>query len=244
MTLRPLALSSLALALLAATPAAAQQPLPTMPVNLAATTVQVSAEAHVERTPDVADMSTGVVTNAPTAAEALRQNAERMTTVIAALRRAGIAERDIQTSGINLQPQYMYRENQPPQLTGYQAINNVNVRVRKLAELGKIIDTLIAQGSNQINGPSFRLDKPEPALDEARTKAVATARERAQLYASAIGMRVKRIVSISEGFAAPPPYPMPMARMAAMDAAEKASTPVAPGEVQLTANVNVIFELE
>ena len=91
----------------------------------------------------------------------MRANAVQMDKVMAAIRAAGIAERDIQTSGINLNPQYKYVENQPPSIVGYQASNNVNVKVRDLSKLGKVLDALVANGANQINGPSFEVDKPE-----------------------------------------------------------------------------------
>ncbi len=238
--------AAVALLIGCAAPAVAQ-PIaenPRTPAPSGATLLSVTAEGRVQSAPDVADLTAGVVTQAGTATEAMRANAERMTSVVAALKRAGIAERDIQTAGINLNPQYVYRENQPPQLTGYQAINNVTVRVRNLGNMGRTIDALVAQGSNQINGPMFRLDKPDAALDKARVEALAKARSRAELYAGATGMRVKRIVQISEsGGMVPPPYPVPMARAEAM-VAKDATTPVAPGEVEATANVNVVFELE
>ena len=221
-----------------AVPAVAQPVLPGV------TTLTVAAEGRVERTPDVADLSAGVVTQAATASEALRLNATRMTTVIAALKRTGVTDRDIQTSGLNLNPQYLYRENEPPRLTGYQVANNVSVRVRDIADMGRTIDALVAQGANQINGPTFRLDKPDAALDEARVAAMAKARQRADLYAKATGLRVRRIAHISEaGGMAPPPYPMPVARMEAASAKD-ASTPIAPGEVEASLTVNVTFELE
>ena len=233
-----------AAAVATAAPAIAQVPPPVPVVAAGAATVAVSAEHRIERRPDIADISAGVVTAAPSAAIAMRDNAQRMTTVIAAIRKAGIAERDIQTSGLSLQPQYVYRENQPPQLSGYQAINNVTVQVRKLEGIGPVIDTLVQQGANQIGGPTFRIGQPDEALDAARIQALRKARERAELYAKAAGMRVKRLLQISEGGGfVPPPGPMPMMRAeAAM--AKDASTPVAVGEVQLAATVNAVFELE
>lgn len=235
---------ALAASLLAFAAPAVAQVVPVVAAPVAGTTLTVSAEGKVERAPDVADLSAGVVTQAKTASEAMRLNANKMTAVIAALKRAGIADRDIQTSGLNLNPQYMYRENQPPLLTGYQVSNNVAVRVRDLDNMGRTIDALVGQGANQINGPSFRLDKPEPALDEARVQALGKARQRAELYAKAAGLRVKRIMQISEGTAVtPPPYPVPVMRQA-MAEAKDASTPVAPGEVEATVTVNVVFELE
>ena len=223
----------------AAAPALAQ----TAPALWQPVTLSVSAEGKVDRAPDVADMSAGVMTTAPTATEAMRLNATRMAAVIASLKRLGIADRDVQTSGLNLQPQYRYVQNEEPKLIGYQANNMVNLRVRDLKAMGRSIDALVASGSNQINGPNFRLDEPEPALDAARTEAVSKARQRAELYAKAAGLRVKRILSISEGGASSPPYPMPMVRSAGL-MKEQADTPVAAGEVSLTVSVNMVFELE
>ncbi len=203
-----------------------------------ATTLTITAEGRVDRAPDVADLSGGVVTQAPTAAAALAANATRMTSVIAAIRRAGIGDRDIQTTGLNLQPQYKYGDNQPPMLTGYQVNNTVSFKVRKLAAAGALVDALVAAGANQINGPTFRVDDAEGTLDAARRAAIATARSRAELYATATGMHVARIRSIVEGSTeAPAPRPMMMAR------AKTEDTPVAPGEVTLGASVTVVFEL-
>lgn len=233
-----------AAALVALAVPATAQVVPLVQAPVAGTTLTVSAEGRVERAPDVADLSAGVVTQAKTASEAMRLNAQRMTAVIVALRRAGVAERDIQTSGLNLNPQYLYRENQPPVLTGYQVSNNVMVRVRDLGNMGRTVDALVAEGANQINGPSFALDKPDAALDAARVAAMAKARARAELYARAAGLSVRRIMQISEASAVtPPPYPMPVARMESM-AAKDASTPIAPGELAMTVTVNVVFELQ
>ena len=206
-------------------------------------TLTISAEGKVLRAPDVADLSGGVVTTAPTAAAAMAENAARMTRVVAAVRKAGIAERDIQTSGLSLQPQYKYENNQPPLLTGYQATNSVSLRVRKLTDTGRLLDTLVGVGANQINGPTFRVDAADAALDEARAAAVATARARAELYAKATGVRVKRIVSITEG-GTNEPGPRPLMMVRAMKAEAADSTPVAPGEVTLGINVSLVFELE
>jgi len=186
-------------------------------------------------------MSTGVVTRAADANAAMRANAEQMAKVVAAIKAAGIADKDVQTSGINLNPTYQYRENQPPTITGYEAHNTVNIVVRDIAKLGKILDTLAAVGANQINGPSFDVDKKDEALDEARRKAVASAQARADMYAKTLGMKVRRIVSISEGGHFAPPIPMVRGMMAkSMDSAE---TSVSPGENTLSVNLDVVFEL-
>jgi uncharacterized protein YggE len=238
----PRARSNLSLGLAAAAlgmaSAVAAQPAPAV----AGTLLTLTAEGRTTRVPDIAEVSTGVVTTAPTAAAAMRDNAAKMTAVVDAVRKAGVADRDIQTSGLNLSPQYRYENNQPPVLTGYQASNTVNIRIRRIADTGKLLDSLVAVGANQINGPTFVVDDQQAALDEARVAAVKAGRARAELYAGAAGLKVKRIVSISEGGAFDPgPRPM-MAKAVMMDAAP--APPVAPGEVALTVNVTMTFELE
>ena len=226
-----------ATALMTASMAAAQPVPPTAP-----TTLTVTAEGRVARAPDIAEVSGGVVTMAPTATAAMTENANRMAAVVAAVRKAGIADRDIQTSGLNLQPQYKYENNNPPVLTGYQVTNTVSLRIRKLPEAGRLLDTLVSVGANQISGPNFKVEKADAALDEARLAAVATARARAELYARASGMKLRRIASISEsgGY---DQGPRPMAMMMRSEKADAASS-VEPGEVALTVNVTMVFELD
>ncbi|HEY4555969.1 MAG TPA: SIMPL domain-containing protein [Lysobacter sp.] len=204
------------------------------------TLLSVSAQAEARRTPDIATVSAGVVTQAADANAAMRANAEQMAKVVAAIRAAGIAERDVQTSGIQLSPQYRYAENQPPAITGYQAANTVSITVRDIARLGKILDALVATGANQVNGPSFDVEDKESALDEARRAALDKAQARAQMYAKSLGLRVRRIVSISEGGRID--VPMPMAAMR-MEKSMAADTPVSPGESVLSMNLDVVFEL-
>ena len=206
------------------------------------TLLSVSASADAKRVPDVASISTGVVTQAADANAAMRANAIQMDKVMAAIRKAGIAERDIRTSGINLNPQYKYGENAPPQITGYQASNTVSITVRDLSKLGKVLDSLVEEGANQVNGPSFEVDKPEEAYDEARVSALKNAQARAQTYAAALGLKVRRIVSINEGGGSMP-RPIPMARMMAADAGMAKETSIAPGETTLSVSIDVVFEL-
>ncbi|MFS0772090.1 SIMPL domain-containing protein [Sphingomonas sp. 1P08PE] len=237
-----------ALALLgaaAALPAAAQVPpasiAPMIPA--AGTVVDVVAEGRTTRVPDLATIRAGVVSSAPTAAQALRDNAAAMTKVMAALRRAGVAPRDLATAAVQLSPQYRYADNQPPVVTGYQATNTVTIRFRDVATSGTVLDTLVAQGANQIDGPNLSVAEPEAALDEARTDAVRRARARADLYARAAGLRVTRIVSIAEAgqdAGGPDRPPMLMARSMAADA----KTQIAPGEKDITATLQVRFLLE
>ena len=235
-----LLLTALALASAAVPAAAGAQTIVAQPI--AGTRLDVSATGEVSRVPDLAVISAGVVTRAATATAAISQNATRMERVVAALKRAGIADRDIQTSSINLNPDYVYAERQPPKLTGYQATNTVLVRFRDIRNSGKVLDALVAEGANQINGPSLTIDKPETALDEARSRAIAAGRARADLYARALGMRVVRLLVVSEsgGYSVPP---MPYARgMVAQDASAK--TEIIPGEQQLQVTVQMSFELQ
>ena len=225
-----------------ASPAFAQE-LPRPAQLMAGTRLELSATGEVSRIPDVALISAGVTTQASTATDALAQNATRMDRVRGALKRAGVADRDIQTASINLSPQYRYPNNEQPVLTGYQASNQLSVKFRDIRASGKILDALVGQGANQINGPTLSIDKPDAALDEARGKAIAIGRARAELYARSLGMRVVRVVSVSEagGWTAPPPRPMVM--MAGAESAD-AKTVVDPGEQQLQVTVALIFELQ
>ena len=238
--IRTLLLGS-ALALSAMPACAAAQSVPVQ--MMSGTRLDVVAIGEVTRVPDLARINAGVVTQAPTATAAIAQNARQMVTVRAALRRAGIADRDIQTSQISLNPEYRYAENLPPTLTGYRASNEVSVRFRDIASTGKILDALVAQGANQINGPMLELDKPEQALDEARMAALRTAQARADVYARALGKRVKRILSISEAGGNLPPVPRPMA-MEMRAAGDAASPKIDPGEQSVAVSLSVSFELE
>ena len=242
-TLRPLLLAAaLALGTTMTIACAQNTAVPGYAIPTDGTLLSVSAQAEATRVPDVATISAGVVTQAADANAAMRANADQMATVMAAIRKAGIAERDIQTAGISVHPQYRYAENQPPTITGYQASNTVNLKVRDIGDLGGVLDALVASGANQVNGPSFEIDEPEAAYDEARLAALEKAKARAETYAKAMGLRVRRVVSISEGGGFQPP--MPMMRMQAMDAvAARAETSVSPGETTLSVNLDVVFEL-
>jgi uncharacterized protein len=165
---------------------------------LSGTRLEISVRGEVKRVPDVAVISTGVITQSADAATVMRDNAARMARVLAALKRAGVADKDVTTSAVNLSPQYRYNNNQPPVITGYQANNQVTVRFRDITRSGAILDALVKEGSNEINGPSLTIDKPEAALDEARVAAITAGRARAEVYANAAGMKIKRIISISE----------------------------------------------
>jgi uncharacterized protein YggE len=227
-----IAVGLLAAPLSAQTPAAPQ---------ILGTRLDISATGESHRTPDIATISAGVVSLAPTAARALGDNAARMAATIAALRKAGVEPRDIQTQSIRLAPQYRYDNGQPPALTGYQASNNVSVRFRDVRTAGPILDGLVAAGANQIDGPNFSVDHPDAALDEARVDAITKARARAALYAKAAGLHVGRIVHIAESSdGAPVMRPMMMRAKGAAPAA----TELAAGEETLAVTLQVTFELQ
>jgi uncharacterized protein len=218
------------------------QQSPSITQTIAGARLDISATGEVTRVPDIAIISAGVVSRSATATGALQDAADRMQRVLAALKRAGVEDRDVQTSNISLNPEYRYVENQPPQLTGYTAANQLTIRFRDIRNSGKILDALVGQGANQINGPSLTIDKPEAALDEARARAIAAGRARAELYARSLGMRIVRVVSVSEsgGYAAPPPMPM----YARAEIAQAADTKVVPGEQKLQVTLAMTFELQ
>lgn len=222
--------------------AQAQQGTPTVNQSITGTRLDVSATGESTRVPDVAVISAGVVTRSTTAAAAMQENAARMERVIAALKKAGIDARDIQTSSVSLNPEYRYENNQPPQLAGYTASNQVNVRFRDIRNSGRVLDALVAQGANQINGPNLTIDKPDAALDEARANAVAIGRARAGVYARSLGMQVIRVVSISESGSHYPTPPQPIMERSDMPASA-AKSEILPGEQKLQVTLGMVFEL-
>ena len=227
----------------AAVPGMAQAPGATAADTMfRATTFNLSASGETRIAPDMASISLGVMTEGKTAAEALAANATRMTAVMASLKKAGIAERDIQTSGLTLNPQYRYVENQPPVLIGYQVTNQVTVTVRDLKKLGAAVDATVNAGANQVNGISFGLSDPTAAENAAREAAVKALSAKADLYARATGYRVSRLVTLSEGGGYTPQPPMPMLAMAGR-AQFKDSTPVASGELNVRIDITGLYEV-
>lgn len=241
---RLLAAATLAAAIgAAAAPAVlAQTPPPAADTMFRATTLNLAATGEVMAKPDMATITLGVTTEAATAQAAMQANAQKMSQVTAALRRAGVEEKDIQTSNLNLNPQHQYGENQPPRITGYQASNQVTVTVRDLARLGPAVDATVNAGANQVHGISFGLADPTEAEDAARLDAVRQLAAKAQTYAGATGHRVSRLVMLSEGGGYQPQPPMPMMMME-RSMAKDASTPVSPGEMKVRIEVTGLYEL-
>lgn len=201
-------------------------------------TITVTGHGEIKAVPDTASINAGVTTDAPTAAAALSANRTRMNQVFDALKKLGVPDRDVQTTGFSVSPQYTNGDNNNPRhLTGYQVNNDVRVRLTDMAKVGTTLDTLISAGANQMNGISFDIANPAPALEKARAQAVTDARTRAQTYAQAAGVTLGPILSISEGGSEAPPRPL--FRVMAM----VAPTPIAPGEQSVTADVTVVWEI-
>lgn len=245
--MKPLKFALAPLALALSLPGAAMAHDSQPAIAAASTLLTVSADGRSNRVPDLAVFSAGVTTQGATAGEAMSANAAAMTRVIAALKKAGVAEKDIQTSSIQLNPVYgrpVVDQNgqmaQEPRIVGYQALNLVTIRARDIKNFGKVLDALVASGANQISGPSFQMADATGAMDEARVNAIKAARARAELYARSAGLRVVRIVSISEGGYNPP---QPKYAMMEARSADAASTPIQAGEVEAQVSVTVQFEL-
>ena len=202
-------------------------------------TISVTGEGTVASAPDLATISLGVTTTADTAAAAMAANSKSLTAVLDRLRAAGIEARDMQTSNLTLNPNWVsYDSGSSSRIEGYTASNMLTVQVRALDTLGAVLDSSITDGANTLNGVTFSVAEPRPALDAARKKAVADAIARATLLVDAAGARLGPVVSITESSGFAPP--MPMYRLEA-DAA--ASVPTAGGEVGLTASVTMVFEI-
>jgi uncharacterized protein YggE len=221
----------------------AQPSMGAMQMMQPAPSLNLSAYGEVKAAPDMATITFGVQTEAVTAQEAMRDNAAQMTRVVAALRRAGVAERDIQTSGLNLSAQYDYVQNEPPKLRGYQAVNRVTVVINDLTKVGATADAVVAAGVNQIDGISFGLKDPTAAENQARQLAVRNLQAKAQLYAQSLNVPLSGIRNLTEGGGYTPQPPMPMfaARAMSMDRAE--STPVAAGELTVRIDITGVYDI-
>lgn len=206
--------------------------------------ITVSGTGEVKVKPDMASITTGVTSDASTAKAALAKNNAAMTAVLNALKAAGVSEDDIQTSNFSVSP--MYAPVQPgqttsPQISSYQVSNQVTARVKDLAKLGGTLDALVQAGSNQISGIAFDLNDPKATINEARKKAIADARAKAELYAEAAGTSVGGVVQISEvSTQSPMPIRYRMAEVQAMDG----SVPISAGQNTVSTSITVTYELK
>lgn len=225
------------LACLAASPVLAEEAKPMR-------TIQITGHGEVHQAPDLAIVTTGVVTSAADAKAALAANTKAMAALLAELKAAAVADKDVQTSNFSVQPQYSYGQNnsQPPKITGYQVSNTVTVTLRKLDSVGDVLDKLVSSGSNQVGGVSFSIADPQAAMDEARKAAVADALRKATVIASAAGVKLGQITSLSEGGDVAP-QPVVLMRAKTM-AADGAPVPIAQGEQIIGADINIVWTIE
>jgi uncharacterized protein YggE len=211
------------------------------PPNPRPACVIVSGTGESHGKPDFARIQLGVVTEAVTAAEALKKNNESMSQLIVMIRKSGIEDKDLQTIQFGVSPRYRYDKSQQeaPRIAGYQVVNEVHVKVRNLTALGAFLDEAVSMGANQIRGISFGVAEPAKLMDEARAKALADAHRRAQVCAEAAGIRIGKPVRIEEQAGRPVPYPV-----AHMDSAMAGSAvPVAPGEQTFSITVTVSYAI-
>lgn len=228
----------IAAAALAAPAAAADVQIPSQgPV------VELSVSETVKAKPDIVNVSAGVTSEASTAVEAMRLNAQAMDAVIKRIKALGIAADDIQTTGINLGARYDYDQASQRQVfRGYQASNRVSVTLRKVPDTGRVLDALVAAGATDIGGPDFSIDDDTAPRAQARKAAFAKAQAQAAEYARWAGYTGVRLLEVSE--AVVPGPPMPYGQMRTMDVAQaKAPTPVEPGLVGTSVNLTVKYEM-
>jgi uncharacterized protein len=203
-------------------------------------TISVTGTGKVTLSPDIADLRLGVNVSATTVKAARASAAASMTAVIAALKGLGIADKDIQTSWVSLQPTYDYQAGaNPPRVTGYQFSNSISVTIRDLDKVGDTIDGSLAAGATSLDGISFRVEDEAGAEAQAREAAMAEAKAKAQTLASAAGVSIAGVASISENVA-PTPYPVYYGA-AAPDAGKAVQTPVQPGSTDVTVTIAVVY---
>jgi uncharacterized protein len=201
--------------------------------------ISVTGEAQISVPPDRAQIDAGVTSDAKAAREASDANNAAMGKVLAALKGAGIDEKDVQTSRLSLQPQYAANRNGPSPIVGYRASNRVMVRIRDIGKVAGVIDTLVGAGANDIGNISFSVSHASQLLDDARERAVADARRKAEIYAKAAGVTLGAPLNISEVGAAAPLF-----RAKVATAMGEAATPIAQGEETLSIAVNVTFAIK
>ena len=220
-----------------ATPAAAE-----VQVTAGGPIVELTVNENVEAEPDLVTVSAGVTTQARTAVEAMAANATQMTAVIDRIKQLGIAERDIQTTGITLGAMYDYNQQTQRQVfRGYQASNRVSVKLRQIDRTGEVLDALVAAGATDLGGPDWSIDDDTAARAQARRQAMETARAQALEYARAAGFSDIRLLEVSETIAPQPP--MPYLRDAVRAEVAQAASPVQPGLVQAGVTVRVTYEM-
>ena len=237
---RPITLGTIAALAAATLPAAAMAAEVQIQAN--GPVVEVSMTETVEADPDVVNLSAGVTTLAPTAVEAMRQNAAEMERVIRQIEAQGVDEDDIQTTGVNLNAEYDYDDQTRGQVfRGYRVSNRVQVTLRDIDRTGRVLDALVQAGATDLGGIQWSIDDPAPAQEQARQAAFRSARERALGYARLAGYSDIRLLEVNE--AVTNNRPMPYAIVPTAARAEMADTPVRPGQVETGVTITVKYEM-
>jgi len=208
------------------------------------TRVLVSGDSIVRAQPDTAILTISVVSQAKRALEAQQDNANKSDAVVRSLKSAAGAGAEVKTSGYSLQPMRVYKEGQPPSITGYEARNSVTVIVADLTKVGPVIDAAAQAGANDVSGISFTLRKDRPARDQALAEATREAAGKARVIAQALGGRVVRIVEVQEEGTNRPRPVYEMDQMQSMRVGVAAATPIEVGSLDITSRVQLIAEVE
>lgn len=211
--------------------------------------INVTGEGEVTAAPDMALINLTVLREADTARAALDANTKAMAEVLAAMKGAGIADKDLQTSGFSIQPRYVYPDsslssNEGPKIIGYSVVNSLGVRLRDLAKTGDVLDQAVTLGVNQGGDIQFVKDDTASLLEEARKKAVENAIAKAKTMAAVAGVSLGRVLDMSEQTYQPGPIPIMRAEMAMAKMADSAPVPLATGENAYKVTVNVTFEIK
>ncbi|HEY0370655.1 MAG TPA: SIMPL domain-containing protein [Thermoanaerobaculia bacterium] len=215
------------------------QPQPQPPME----TVTVTGNGHAVVTPDRFTFQVGVQTVAATVDEAVTENNRRVATVIAALKKAGAQDKDIQTSQFSIYPQQDYQQGKLPRILGYQVSNNITVRSVKVGDAGRLLGIAVNAGVNTSSGINFEVSDPARGRDQGLRAAFEDARAKAALLAQAAGRTLGRAIEISEGQRATQEPPRPMMRTMAMEAQVAGDVPVESGSQEVGYVVTVTFEL-
>ena len=224
----------------AAAPAAAAE----VQLQVQGPVVEISATETVQSQPDRATVGAGVTTRAPTAVAAMRDNAAKMEKVLARLGQLGIPGRDVQTSGVSLNPQYRYNnDNVPPTFLGYDVTNQVSVILRDVAKVGPVLDALVAAGANNVNGPYFGREDDKAQRDVARESAFKAAEAQARAYSRMAGFSGVRLLSVEETLQRGGPIAFDVANQAAVEVTAAKSTPIEPGRVGTTVQLTAKYEM-
>lgn len=206
--------------------------------------IEITASETVQSEPDQATLGAGVTTRAPTAVAAMRDNATLMERVLARLNSLGIPRRDVQTSGVSLNPQYRYNNNAPPVFTGYEVTNQLSVILREVDRVGPTIDALVAAGANNVSGPFFSRDDDAAQRRKARETAFRAAEAHAREYAGLAGFANLRLLSIEESLQRGGPIPFDLANREAIQVTGSSkNTPIEPGRVGTSVQLTAKYEM-